>query len=146
MKKFLTVKNVLVCFGFVFGLVAFFMMFTDQLYASVFGYTGYVSYKDALFGDYGAVLSFVGYLLVLVGALCGCCLAFLKDKKIRNLGTLVAALLLIVGAIFIFLEPVLYASGDFKDTIKLAAGPIVAGVLAILSGLCYCASVFVKDK
>ena len=144
MKKHLTLKNVLVCLGFVFGLVAFFMMFTNQLYASGYGITVYVGFKDALFGDGGAPLSFVGYLLVLLAALGACLLALTKDAKISKLGILCAAVLSLVGAIFIFLEAAI-VNGD-SSLYHLAAGPVIGGIFAILAAVLFAAAVLLKDK
>lgn len=60
MKKLLTLSNVLKATAAIFGLVAFCLMFADQLYFNVFTEKAFVGFEDALFGENGAALSFVG--------------------------------------------------------------------------------------
>ena len=147
MKKLLTLSNVLKAIAAVFGLVAFFLMFANQLYFNVFTEKAYIGFNDALFGENGAVLSFVGYLFVLLATLASCVMMFapVKDrtKKIVNLAV---AGVMIIGAIFIFVEAAV-VNGKANTTImNLAAAPIVAGVLSIVSALAIAISGIVSDK
>ena len=147
MKKLLTLSNVLKAIAAVFGLVAFFLMFANQLYFNVFTEKAYIGFNDALFGDNGAVLSFVGYLFVLLATLASCVMMFapVKDrtKKIVNLAV---AGVMIVGAIFIFVEATV-VNGKANTTImNLAAAPIIAGIFSIISALGIAVSEFVPNK
>lgn len=79
-------------------------------------------------------MTLLGYLLPLVGAGIG----LFAFKKKGNLLNYIAALLCIVGAILIFLEPVFFASvNELSEKIKvsLLIGPILGGIFAILSGV-----------
>ena len=142
MKKLLTLGNILKAAGAVLGLVAFFMMFAKQLYAEVLGHKGYVEFADALFDkDYGSWISFIGYLLVLLAAVGLCASIFLKGNKLL---TLVLAGILVLGAILIFIEAAVVNGRVDANMYHLAAGPIFAGILALLGGLLGLASEFVK--
>ena len=46
MKKYLTLSNVCKCVAVLFGLVAFFVMFADQVYVEFFGEKGYVGFEE----------------------------------------------------------------------------------------------------
>ena len=145
MKKYLTLANVMKAAAFLFGFIAFFMMFANQIYLELLGSRGYVK-TDAMFDkDYGAWISFVGYLLILLASLAVCASVFLnmdpKTKKYINLGL---AFAFILGAIFVFIEAAV-VNGD-SSLYHLAAGPIVAGIFAIIAGLAVCASEFVPNK
>ena len=142
MKKLLTLGNILKAAGALLGLVAFFLMFAKQLYAEVLGHKGYVEFADALFDkDYGSWISFIGYLLVLLAAVGLCASIFLKGNKLL---TLVLAGILVLGAILIFIEAAVVNGRVDANMYHLAAGPIFAGILALLGGLLGLASEFVK--
>ena len=145
MKKLVALPNLLKLAGAVLGLVAFFMMFTNQVYAELLGNRAFVEFDDALFGENGAAISFVGYLLLLLGALGLCAMAVLKvDKKMRKYVTLGLAGLLLLGAIFVLIEAAVL-NGD-SSVYHLAAGPVFAGIFGILAALLGCASEFVPAK
>ena len=107
MKKLLTLSNVLKAITVIFGLVAFCLMFADQLYFNVFTEKAFIGFENALFGENGVLLSFVGYMFVLLATLATCVLTFapLKDK-IKKIVNLAVAGVMIIGAIFIFVEAV----------------------------------------
>ena len=142
MKKLLTLGNILKAVSALLGLVAFFLMFTKQLYAEVLGHKGYVEFADALFDkDYGSWISFIGYLLVLLAAVGLCASIFLKGNKLL---TLVLAGVLVVGAILIFIEAAVVNGRVDANMYHLAAGPIFAGIFALLAAGAGCASEFLK--
>ena len=143
MKKLLTLPNILKACAAVLGLVAFFMMFTNQVWAGNGQYKIYVAYDDALFGKNGAAISFVGYLMMLLGALGMCAMIFLKDLKMSKIIVLCLAGLLLLGAIFVFIEASVL-NGKDSNLLKLAAGPVFAGIFGILAALLGCASEFLK--
>ena len=148
MKKLLTLRNCLKAGALLLGLVAFFMMFTNQLWVELLGNRGYVEFDDALFHkDYGAGLSFVGYLLILLAALAVCALVFVNlDAKIKMYINLGLAFLLILGAIFVFVEAGIVNGKAGGNAYHLAFGPVFAGILAILAGLLVVGSEFIPDK
>ena len=145
MKKLLTLGNILKAAGAVLALVAFFMMFAKQLYVELLGNKGYVEFQDALFDkNYGVWISFVGYLLVLIAALGLCAVIFLKDKKTAKLVAFALAGALLLGAILIFIEAAVVNGRADVSAYHLAAGPVLAGIFALLAGLLGAASEFVK--
>ena len=145
MKKLLTLRNVIRIGAVVFALVAFFLMFADQLYVEVLGKRGYVEFDDAFFEDGGAPISFVGYLLILIAGLAVCAFVFLPlDAKIKKFASFGFALLLVLGAVFVFIEAAV-VNGD-GNAYHLTAAPVIAGILAILAGIAVCAAEFLPDK
>ncbi|MBR4126336.1 MAG: hypothetical protein IKR09_02000 [Alphaproteobacteria bacterium] len=147
MKKLLTLSNVLKATAAIFGLVAFCLMFADQLYFNVFTEKAFIGFEDALFGENGAALSFVGYLLVLLATLATCVLTFapLKDKM-KKIVNLAVAGVMIIGAIFIFVEAAVVNGKTDTTIMNLAAAPIIAGIFSIISALGIAVSEFVPNK
>ena len=145
MKKLLTLGNVVKVCAVLFALVAFFLMFSDQLYVELLGNRGYVKFDDAFFSDNGAPISFVGYLLVLIAGLAVCALVFLPlEAKLKKFISFGLAVLLVLGAVFIFIEAAV-VNGD-GNAYHLTAGPIIAGILAILAGIAVCLAEFLPEK
>ena len=135
-----------------FAIAAFCMMFGNQLTPVLSGHKGDpIAFDDALFGDHGAVLSFVGYLLMLISGLIACLLVFLKApdniKKYVGLGV---AVLLVVGAVFVFVEGAI-VTNSYKDALlnvkyELTVFPILGGIFGCVAGAAVAASEFVPDK
>lgn len=145
MKKLLTLGNILKAAGAILGLVAFFMMFAKQLWVGNKSLKVIYSYDFALFDkDFGSWISFVGYLLVLIAALGLCADIFLKDKKTAKLVAFAIAGALLLGAILIFIEAAVVNGRADVSAYHLAAGPVLAGIFALLAGLLGAGSEFVK--
>ena len=150
MKKFLTLRNVIKFGAVVLGLVAFFFMFGNQLTATgkITGEPYVITYDKALFGDGGAVLSFVGYILMALGCAVTLTAVFAKGGEMtKKIIVYTAGGLLVLGAIFVFLEVAVYR-GVSLDLYKISfrAMPIIAGVLGVVAGLAVVASEFVPDQ
>ena len=123
MKKFLTVKNILVCAGVLFGLLVFIFSFLAAF--RVQAGTNWVEYKGIIWGSAKAVdnqgntanfdpkvgalaLPLIGAILALVAGLCACVFGFfgeklVKDAKVRKIIMLVCGGLLVLGGIFSFI-------------------------------------------
>ena len=145
MKKLLTLPNILKLAGALLGIIAFALMFANQLYAEVLGHKGFVAFDDAMFGEYGSAITFIGYLLILIAALGLVALVLIKlDAKHGKLVGLCLAGLLILGAIFVFIEAAVVNGRVDASMYHLAAAPVFAGIFAILAGLAACASEFLK--
>ena len=149
MKQYLTLRNVLKYGGVLLGLIAFFFMFGNQLYQG----NTQLKFNLALFGDEtykGAVLSFVGYILILLGSAATVVAVFAKGgEKTKKYVALGSAFLMVLGAIFVFVEAAVFNANNAKYYIvdvKLMAFPIIAGVFAILGGGAIVASEFVPDR
>ena len=144
MKKLLTLPNILKLAGALLGIIAFALMFADQLYLQAGGSVKiFIDFKDAMFEDGGSAITFIGYLLILVASLGLIALVLLKlDKKHGKLIALAIGGILILAAIFVFIEASVY-NGDYGMT-KLTAAPVFAGILAILAGCASIASEFLK--
>ena len=145
MKKLLTLPNILKLAGALFGLIAFCLMFTNQIYSELLGKKVFVEFNDALFGEYGSPISFIGYLLILIASLGLVALVLLKlDKKNGKLIAFCIAGILLLGAIFVFIEAAVINGKVNGNAYHLAAGPVFAGVFALLAACGTAASEVLK--
>lgn len=151
MAKIKTLPVIIRLCACVLAVVAFFLMFGDQLAIEMGSKTGYVQFTDALFGGdikvlgtvigsfKGATVTFVGYMLVLLaGVAAPVCALVLKDKKVEMIVGAVLAVVILVGAILIFCAASAFNSVNDVNGYKLAACPVVAGILAIVAALANC--------
>ena len=154
MKKFLTLNLVVKAAGVLFALVAFFLMFAPQMMYIVGSNTEYYTIGQAtagwegLIGDAkGTALGLIGYILVILGAVGACVLVFLKlDAKIKMFAGLGAALLVLLGGIFVFCLAASFNAVNETEGFRLAGGAIVAGILALVGALAMAASEFLPGK
>ena len=147
-KKSLSTANIFRFLTAVLAIVAFCLMFGNQIKvtgkAVILGEgTIEYSFSDTFFSDGGNPLGFFGYLLILVGGLAACLLAFLKLKKTpRVVCNLLVIALLIAGTVLVFLTAVPFQGNNFKlgnlasSTVGLTVFPIIAGILGALSAGC----------
>jgi len=159
MKKFLTVANLAKCVAFICGVVAFCLMFADQLAYTSGNTTTTMAFKDALFGGsidliffkmtvHGAFLSFIGYVILAVAALLTAANFFVTDKTANKFLPIINGALYITGGVFILLEATIFNSANDLKTILwgLAPAPIIAAVLAFVGGLLNACSGFLPSK
>ncbi|MBQ9448265.1 MAG: hypothetical protein IJU60_00130 [Acholeplasmatales bacterium] len=135
MKKILSVPFISRALAAVLGIVAFFFMFGNQVKGATSGrlYTFQQTFFEETAYLKGSPLGFVGYLLILIGALCVCALAFVKVKKPFNyVCNCVAVVLLVLGAIFTFLIPSSVNTIAYI-TYNATTFPVLAGVFGLLA-------------
>ena len=149
MKKFLTLKNILVCCGALFGVLLFAVSFADALKANIDGVEatvpnivwGATKIKGVFHGKeeilpfydgFGLAssgvlpLPFIGVLLALLSAIGAVVvLFFVKDAKVQKIALLVCGGLLLVGGIFQFFAGSMFP-GHVADKM-IAAGVISEG-------------------
>ena len=126
MKKFLTLKNILVCVGALFGILVFALSFADgmkgvmegdearipnivwgstKLFITSSGQTITFSFYDGFGVANSGILAlpFIGVLLALLSAIGACVVLFIvKDAKVQKIALLVCGGLLLLGGIFQF--------------------------------------------
>lgn len=152
MKQVLTLRNLIKLGALLFAIAAFCMMFGNQLTPVLSGHKGDpIAFDDALFGDHGAVLSFVGYILMLIAGIVAGLLVFLKaPANVKRYIALGVAVVLITGAVFVFVEGAIvqnsYKDGLLNVKYELTVFPILGGIFGIVAGLAVAASEFVPDK
>lgn len=141
----------------VLAIVAFCMMFTDQVSVSNSLGSGTISFSDAV-KDVGGIV--VGYVLAIVGAIAFAVAGLFEfnNKKIGLVVVCAAALLALVGAILIFCVGGMYKNfldsqgsiGGYTlssgSTFAPAAGPVVGGILAIVAAVAGVAGQFLGAK
>ena len=127
------------------GVVAFIMMFLDQVEVFLADNSLGKAGMDALFGNAdsallknGSVISFIGYILVAAGAVCSVLSLFLfKGKKIDLLLLVIAGLAMIAGAVMIFVMPAVLKDSNktlLNYEYKLVVAPILAGIFGAVGG------------
>lgn len=183
-------RNILIWAAGLFAVIAFCLMFATTLNATI--KTGGVEHSVKLLGNvlgsskmstdgvktdlpakYAVcALSLTGYILVLVAGLAAVIAPLaIKNKSTQRLILGVAALMLIVGAIFVLVQKGSFVSSEtsrriaeagvteeadkklihdmvvteFKD-FKMGAAGIIAGIMGILSGLGLVAVQFVREE
>ena len=185
MKKVLTLRNILILGAAFLAILVFVFSFLASLrvtngsdwyeFKGIIWGVSRVNYSDgsaqilAKDDRMGAsVLALIGAILVLLGGLCACVLAFFGDKflseQVKKFAILGCAFLLVLGGVFTF-----FAEGGFYQAYanKIGGGataddvkkmltfggstvscalPIISGILAILAGGAAAASQFVPDK
>ena len=101
-------------------------------------------YIQLTVAEYGFnVLAFVGYLLPLLSIV----VSFVAYKSKGKMLHYVAAILCIIGAVLIFLEPTFFATVNEIDeniTCSLLIGPILGGIFAILAAMVNAGSSLLK--
>ena len=155
--------------AFVLAVVAFCMMFVDQV-QNVFTVTVggttigeptvtvYTS-QQVLFGEenlIGSTFVFVAYLLIVIGGVLLLMTGLFSLKKRANsFMTLFCVLLMLFGGITVFFTKDLFVGAQTNSVIvelfnigewSNTAGPIVAGILAILSSLVALISIPLTNK
>lgn len=145
-KSLFSTANIFRFLAAILAIVAFCLMFGNQVKLDAKSIIGNgaseFSFSDTFFSDWGSPLGFIGYLLILLGGLASCLLAFAKfgkgSKLIINL--LVVAILL-AGTVLIFLTAVPLKGGNItvfgmqvaNAKFVLTAFPIIAGILGAVS-------------
>ena len=146
MKKFLTLKNILVCVGALFGILVFALSFADgmkgvmegdearipnivwgstKLFITSSGQTITFSFYDGFGVANSGILAlpFIGVLLALLSAIGACVVLFIvKDAKVQKIALLVCGGLLLLGGVFQF-----FAGAMFPN--QVANKMINAGVI-----------------
>lgn len=144
MKKFLTLRNVLIAAGTLLGVLVFIFSFLAvcRTEGTALG-TSYVSkvhgiiwggYKSVTVSgnstniqkydkaDPACVLPLIGSIMILLGAVCACLvvflgdkISFLKDEKVRKIVLLVCGGMMVLGGIFWFFINLSYANAMVRD-------------------------------
>ena len=175
MKEKLTLRNLLLCGGALAGLVAFIFTFLAKItvtYGMVTSQTKNVIWgakvqvgSDAWVQLGPAVLPMIGAILIILAALCAGAMLLageklVKDAKLRKIVLWGAAVLMIVGGVFLFftLQGYVHAyvakmGGDYDFLLKemkemnpKTTMSVIAGIGAILGGLCIGVAPLVKEK
>ena len=131
MKNKLTLRNVMICVGVLFGLLVFVFSFLAAYRVSAG--EKWIEYQTTIWGigrvnhndgsaeilanadrTQALALPLIGAILALVGALCTCTLVFvgdklIKDEKVRKIVMFVAGGFMVLGGVFTF-----FADGAMK--------------------------------
>lgn len=156
-NKYLTLHSFLRYGAALIALVVFVSMFfakqivhADDAFKDTF-----FTWNETFFGDGDfkpAFLGFIGYIFVIVGGLAGLAFVFIDEMIGRDLTkklAFVAGGLVVLGGIFILFNGVVFRAinnGPSARDFRLAAGPIVFGILSIVAGCMDVAAPILDDK
>lgn len=144
-NKYVKIHSLLRMFAALIAIAAFISMFVakqaqhqdTRFFGDViadFNNGAFFGGSDKLWA-HGNFISFIGYLLILVGGLAGLAFVFIDEligKQLTKTLSFVAGGVAGVGAILVMLfAPIFIAINDFQYC-HTAAGPIVFGILALL--------------
>lgn len=147
----ISLKTLVLGFASLLAIIAFCMMFVTPLTVNAFGMESAVDFKDVYFPEEhvtSAWTSVIGFALMLVAAL-AILFSLFANEKLSKYAKVAAVLMLIVGAILVFLTKTLFLSfnevpSEAAGYYGLGIGPIIGGIFAILSSVCVVGSKFVK--
>ena len=156
-NKYLKPHSLIRMFAALIALVVFISLFVGkQIVHSDFEDVYYVWTEVFFGGDYckPTVVGFIGYLFVFIGGLAGLAFVFIDEMIGEDLTkklAFVAGALMVLGGIMILMTGVLFRTinkpkhGDL-NAFRLAAGPIVFGILGIVAGCGNVAAPILEDK
>lgn len=147
----ISLKTLVLGFASLLAIIAFCMMFVTPLTVKAFGMESAAEFKDVYFPEGSAKsawTSVIGFALMLVAAL-AILFSLFANEKLSKYAKVAAVLMLIVGAILVFLTKTLWLSfnevpSEAAGYYVLGIGPIIGGILAIVSSVCVVGSKFVK--
>ena len=156
-NKFLKLHSFLRMGAALIALVIFVSMFFAKqiVHADSAFSNAFFTWNEAFFGsgDFKpTVLGFIGYIFVIVGGLAGLAFVFIDEligKDLTKKLSFVAGGLVVLGGIFILLTGVMFRAvnnGPGASNFRLAAGPIVFGILALVAGCMDVAAPILDDK
>jgi len=155
-NKYVKLHSLLRMLGALLAIIIFISMFIAKQIINTAGIVTLTwTWTEAFFGDAdagyaGTVFGFIGYIFVFLGGLAGLAFVFLDEmigKDLTKKLSFVAGGLALLGGVFMLLTGVFFrafngVSGDFR----LAAGPIVFGILALVVGGINVAAPILEDK
>ena len=145
-KKTIILSWGVTVFAALCGLVAFCMIFIRSVITPFRLQESFTGLQVALgysINNQPVFTASAGILLAYLFPLIGACVSVIgKGFKIP---TLVAAAMMITGGALAFSTVQLLRNAIYIGTPSLAAGPIVAGIFALLGGLTLTGSIFLKD-
>ena len=156
-NKYLKLHSLLRMAAALIAVITFISMFiTKQIVHSELPNDVFLMWNEAFFDDVdtkGTVLGFIGYLFVLFGGLAGLAFVFIDEligKDLTKKLSFIAAGVIAVGAVMMLLTGVIYrgmnADGFGVKDYRLAAGPIVFAILAMVAGAANAAAPILEDK
>lgn len=155
-NKFLKLHSLLRMLAAVLAIVVFISMFAAkqaQTEAFFFDFDDGFFFNDSSAGTHGNWIAFIAYILVLVGGLAGLAFVFIDEligKDLTKKLAFVAGGVALLGGVLILLSGVLFRAFNsdcmWIEDLKLCAGPIVFGILAVLVGGIGIAAPILEDK
>ena len=154
-NKFVKLHSFLRYGAALLALVVFISMFIAKQIVHSENSKWFFTWNEAFFGNGDfkpTVLGFIGYLFVIIGGLAGLAFVFIDEligKDLTKKLSFVAGGLVVLGGIFILLTGALFRginNGPGVSYFRLAAGPIVFGILSIVAGCLDVAAPILDDK
>ena len=156
-NKYVKLHSLLRMFAALLALVIFVSMFIAKQIVNVNFDQAFFTWNEAFFGGVlgfkPAPVGFIGYLFITIGGLAGLAFVFIDEligKDLTKKLAFVAGGLMVIGGIMILLNGVVFrgvnSDGTGISDYRLAAGPIVFGILGIVAGVADLAAPILEDK
>ena len=159
-NKYLKLHNLLRMFAALLAIVVFVAMFftkfleaEDEIFkkAILFDFNNGFFFNDSDSGTNGNWVTFIGFILVLLGGLAGLAFVFVDEligKDLTKKLSFVAGGIAVLGGITILMSWPLFMmfNSDYNTPLVICVGPIVFGILAILAGGINVAAPILEDK
>ena len=155
-NKYVKIHSLVRMFAALLAIAVFISMFIAKQIVHADNEKWFFTWTETFFGgsaNKATVFGFIGYIFVLIGGLAGLAFVFIDEiigKDLTKLLSFVAGGVMVLGALFILLTGVFFrafnSDGMGIKNFRLAAGPIVFGILAIIAGLGNAAAPILEDK
>lgn len=160
----LSLKNILIWAAGLFAIIAFVLMFANQIKVVMGSVVSYGTSSDVLFDNRGgcAWLSVIGYFLVLLAGLGAVAVSFLvKNEKVAKIVFLACAGAMVLGALMVFFVKANYIAAaksymvretgckrsdlrGWGDDYRTCGAPVISGILAMMGAAMIAVPMFVK--
>ena len=156
-NKFLKLHSLLRMLAAVLAIVVFIGMFATRFVECpenkyvFFDFQNGFFFNDSDAGTKGNWITFIGFILVLIGGLAGLAFVFIDEligkDLTKKLSFIVGGVMVIRAVLILLFAPIYRGLNDLKsDYIVTAAGPIVFGILGLLAGAINCAAPILEAK
>jgi uncharacterized membrane protein HdeD (DUF308 family) len=156
-NKFLKLHSLLRMLAAVLAIVVFIGMFATRFVECpenkyvFFDFQNGFFFNDSDAGTKGNWITFIGFILVLIGGLAGLAFVFIDEligkDLTKKLSFIVGGVMVISAVLILLFAPIYRGLNDLKsDYIVTAAGPIVFGILGLLAGAINCAAPILEAK
>ena len=154
-NKYLKLHSFLRMGAALIALVVFVSMFIAKQIVHADYDNLFFTWNEAFFGSdvsKPTVLGFIGYLFVFIGGLAGLAFVFIDEiigKDLTKILSYAAGGIMVLGGIFMLLTGAIFRGvnpGAGNNDFRLAAGPIVFGILSIVAGCMDASAPILEDK
>ena len=153
-NKYVKLHSLLRMFAALLAVIIFVSMFiATQIYHTELKNVTF-TWNETFFGNgvynKASPFGFIGYLFIIIGGLAGLAFVFIDEligkDLTKKLAYAVGAAMIVGGALILLNGVFFRAINELSNYYRLAAGPIVFGILGIIAGACNVAAPILEYK